>query len=179
MAVKIRGLDKAIRNIKKTLSKDLRDKTLLNAIGEEIVLDIQNNTFKGKSSITGKRFKRYSNSYKDTIKGKTSFRTINGKVVPLKPGLAEDGATFGGKNASRPNLFVSGQLLKALTHKVDKNNVLIFTKPDERTKYPNQKKKPSINNAKLSEIVSKDRPYIGLTQKALKKITNRIKRFFK
>lgn len=179
MAVKITGLPQAIKNIKKDLEKRASDRRLLNAMGQEIVLDIQNTTAKGKSAITGRQFKKYSKSYKETIRGKTSFRTNKqGKTYPVKPALPEDIVTFSGKSSSKPNLSVSLQMLKALTFKVVRSTVEIFTKASRRSRLANQKKDSKVNNQQLSDIVSRDRPYIGISQVALKKITRRIKRFF-
>lgn len=179
MAVKIIGLGQALKNIKKDLEKKASDKRLLNAMGQDIVLDIQNTTAKGKSAITGRQFKKYSKSYKQTIRGKTSFRTNKqGKVYPVKPALPEDIVTFSGKSSSKPNLSVSFQMLKALTFKVVGSTVEIFTKASRRSRLPNQKSDSRLSNQALSDIVSEDRPYIGISQRALKKITRRIKRFF-
>lgn len=71
---------------------------------------------RGVSPVQGKgKFKKYSDSYKQTIKGKTTFRTVNGRVVPIK------GRDTDYLNASRPtkaispvNLRHTGEFIKSL-----------------------------------------------------------------
>lgn len=102
-------LNRLVPLIKKDYSKRLRTPLKL-----AILKDIS----RGVSPVRSKgRFKKYSNSYKSTIRGKSWFFKVNGKLVVLTAGRGETFPTvpfFTGKKISPVNLKVSGAMLKSL-----------------------------------------------------------------
>lgn len=74
----------------------------------------------GRSPVkrAGGRFKKYSDSYKQQIKGEVTFRKINGRIVPIRPkkGSRLDNEITKLKNGkvSPVNLKLSGDLLRSV-----------------------------------------------------------------
>ena len=93
---------------------------------------------KGISPVEGfGRYEKYSDSYKDQIQGKVSFRTFKNpkRVVALEP-LQADKIKFAGKKIRPVNLKLSGKLHKSLESKVSKSGVRIVFK-NKVAKYHN------------------------------------------
>jgi len=68
---------------------------------------------KGRSPVLKGRWdKPYSKSYKDAIKGKVTFRTVNGRVIPISG--PDPGVLIFGKKVRPVNLKLSGQLWNTL-----------------------------------------------------------------
>lgn len=66
----------------------------------------------GVSPVEGKRWTKYSDSYKDVIRGKVSFRKRGGKLIKInKP---DPNVVGKGKSISPVNLRLSGGLWKSL-----------------------------------------------------------------
>lgn len=103
----VRSLHTLPRKVKKNFAIEIK-RELADIVVEEILA--------GKSPVKGKRFKKYSRSYRDQIEGEVSFRTINGKVVPLKP-LAQDAQKYQSKDSGMVNMMVKGEMLNSLTVK--------------------------------------------------------------
>jgi len=111
----LKNLKQLIPKIRKTYVRKVRS-----GIGNQI---IKKNISKGLSPVKGKgRFQKYSDSYKETIKGNVSFRKIKGKVVPLP---FPDASVFGLKKLTPVNLKLSGQMLSTFFTKVIKDSLLI------------------------------------------------------
>ena len=68
---------------------------------------------RGKSPVKGKRWQKYSDSYKAQIKGTLDFRTIKGRVVPMKPSSAGTFPQQFGKKISPRNMKLTGIMLKS------------------------------------------------------------------
>lgn len=107
------------------------------------------------------RLKKLSKSYIDFRKGKVSFFTRNGTVIPIKPKAPPklDSTTSPGKS----NLTFSGQLLRSL---------VVSSKKGEFTiRANNRRRKNGLTNNELAEIVSNQgRPFMGLTVGELRKL---------
>ena len=97
----------------------------------EIRNSILNRIATGNSPVQGKgKFAPYSRSYKDSIKGNTSFRTIEGKVIPYRPAFNSDRDKFRGKQIRPVNLKITGKMLKSLKIREIRNGIsIIFTDP--------------------------------------------------
>ena len=90
------------------------DLTAPTATKQAILQDIA----KGISPVRNQgKFKKYSKTYLAQIRGQLDFRTINGRVVVIKPKKGQKLNTWPrqhGKNVSPINLKVTGELYKAL-----------------------------------------------------------------
>ena len=76
----------------------------------------------GVSPVRGQRlFKKYSQSYKDGIRGKVKFRTINGRVIPM----AGPDPRLKGKALSPVNLKLTGKMMRSLFCRVNGNRTNI------------------------------------------------------
>ncbi len=97
------------RNVFKQIRKEFaKSGTNARSIKKQIIEDMA----AGVSPVEGKRWAKYSQSYKDVIRGKVSFRKIGGKVVKLnKP---DSNVVGKGKSVSPVNLRLSGGLWKSL-----------------------------------------------------------------
>lgn len=87
----------------------------------------------GVSPVKGQgRFKKYSDSYVESIKGKVAFRKIKGRVVPIRSGdILEGSASFFSRygKAQRPvNLTLTGQMLR--TVRIRRNPSLYYFEID-------------------------------------------------
>jgi len=104
---KLPSLSKILPEIRSGLSIFLP-----NIVKESIVNDIS----RGVSPVEGERFQKYSDSYKEQIRGKALYYTKNGKVYKI---LAERGEKLNtepakyGKSISPVNLKLSGDMLKS------------------------------------------------------------------
>lgn len=98
------------------LKKIVRDTGVNYIRGAKTLLDrkIVSEMKKGKSPVKNGRWDApYSQSYKDVLKGKVSFRKIKGATIPFKsPDLNIIGL---GKRISPVNLKLSGQLHNSLS----------------------------------------------------------------
>ena len=111
---------KDLTNLKRIipLVKAEYSKRLVRPLKQAILKDI----LRGVSPVRGKgKFKKYSKSYKQSIRGKVLFFTITSggaqKVIAIKAGRGETLPTIPfilGKSLSPVNLKLSGQMLSSL-----------------------------------------------------------------
>ena len=115
-------IDKAKADFKKEISKKIKDEIIgLIEIGVTPV------------RMQPKKFQKYSESYKQAIRGKLSFRNINGKTVPLK---GKD-KNLENKNVSPVNMKVTGKMLRSLRTRITTNGVFVWFS-SEIAKYHNE-----------------------------------------
>lgn len=117
MAVKV---EKDLSNMKRlnTLVKRDYSRRLLRPLKQAILKDI----LRGVSPVRGEgKFKKYSKSYKLSIRGKVQFFTVNSggttKTIAIKAGRGETLPTLPhvlGKRLSPVNLKLSGEMLSSL-----------------------------------------------------------------
>ena len=86
---------------------------------KRIKVAIQKDILRGVSPVAGKgKLPKYSKSYKEVIRGKAAYRTINGKVVRItnKDAVTKLNSKFRahGKRISPVNMKLSGKMLKKL-----------------------------------------------------------------
>jgi len=112
--VKLDDFKKIEKNIQKSLSKEL-SKTLPKVLEKAIVKD---SILKGKSPVRGKRFVKYSDSYKDQIK--RYLKAFGKRVSPV-------------------NMKLSGQMLSTFTVKVLKTGKFIVEFKDKLADIHNSK----------------------------------------
>ena len=112
-------IDKRMKKVKREWAK----KTI-----KMLKFDVRKLILSGKSPVAGKgRFKKYSDSYKQSMgkkKPHTTFRTIGGKVVPLKG--ADPEITKYGKQARPVNLKLSGKMLRSIKGRETRNGLVVW-----------------------------------------------------
>ena len=111
---------KDLRNLKRLVPVIKRDyaKRLVTPLKFAILKDI----LRGVSPVRGKRFPKYSKSYKDSIRGRVMFFTVSGgggakKIIAIKAGRGEKLPTIPfllGKRLSPVNLKLTGEMLSSL-----------------------------------------------------------------
>lgn len=118
--VDISGLTRLLDKVSRETAREISKSNAGDVLEKEVVGTIK----KGNSPVQGfRRFPKYSESYRDQIRGKAAFFTKNGKVIPLKKQgrrktptnslidkLNED---LKGKKRSPVNLTVTGEMLKS------------------------------------------------------------------
>jgi hypothetical protein len=94
-----------------------------------IIKKIKDSVGRGNPPVSGfTRYKGYSQSYKDQILGKVSFRKINGRIVPIRPQLFEDAEPFIYKKIRPVNLLLTGAMMRSLIYRpTQKGFVVYFT----------------------------------------------------
>lgn len=117
MVVKI---TKDLSNLKRLVPVIKREysRRLPRPLKQAILKDI----LRGTSPVKGKRFPKYSDSYRQSIRGRVQFFTVSGggggkRVIAIKAGRGEKLPTIPfllGKKISPVNLKLSGQMLRSL-----------------------------------------------------------------
>lgn len=111
---------KDLRNMKRMIP--LIRKDYVNRLQVPLKLAIIKDILRGVSPVLGKKFPKYSKSYKASIRGKVMFFTVSGgggakKVIAIKAGRGETLPTLPhamGKNLSPVNLKLSDQMLNSM-----------------------------------------------------------------
>jgi hypothetical protein len=100
------------------------DSKLLNKVADDIVNQVRGLARAGKrmTPVGNRPLPAISQSYKEARKGGDTFRTINGKKVPLSgpdPRLADTDSQFFRPSARTSNLTYTGGMMNSLTKRVN------------------------------------------------------------
>jgi len=170
-----------LRNLKTLIPKIQQEakKLAKNPIKKAIIKDIQS----GVSPVKGKRFPKYSDSYKSTIRGEVTFRkSKSGKTFAI-PEPDKEFLTHG-KGISPVNLTLSGGMIKSFFIHVGVRNTLfkigfksflahIHDKKGASKKKVIRRLLPDAGesfNAEISSIIKET------LQKAIKTVTKKLTR---
>jgi len=162
------SLQKAKNDTSRLLKEVIRDTALLNEIGEATVRDIKGQTRRGVSNVTEEKFKSLTPKW---VQKRTEIAKSSGPSDVFSP--------------KRSNLSLTGQLVNSIIYVVDRGLVRIFADGDRkpysyRTKKGEIKEiKSKIDNAELSRLVSKDRPFIGVRKRFEQNILQIVNRFLR
>jgi len=180
--VKKNEIEALRKQIKQRFIKEA-SKTMPKILKKQI---INESILKGKSPVLGEgRYAKYSTSYRNQIKGKVTFRNINGVNVPIKSGniLKKDKSKFRQKKVTPVNLKLSGKLLKSFKVKriVNGFNILFsdaiaLFHQDGTNKMPKRKMLPQEGesfNRRITRAINTD------LARALKKVLpkSKVKKF--
>jgi len=142
--VRIKGLNIALRNVRKQLQDAASSKRMQKQIGEFVVGRIVQQARSGKNEKSGKALPKLSKSYLAMRLGLVKFRTSSsGQVIPIpEPDeiLKTVDKEFFEPTRSKSNLTFTGELLRSLGYSIEKNSLFIkFTKDVRRDGKRNSK----------------------------------------
>jgi hypothetical protein len=159
------SVDALESNTRAAFEKVIRNKELLNDIGETIITDIKFQTRRGNS-----------------IPGKSKLKPLTSKWIEKRRSIDEAQNTGQAFSPRRSNLTASGQLLESLKHKIVGAGKVIVDATGSRIPYfyttkrkgiQQRKKKHEPTNEELAEYVAEQgRPFLGIRDA----IRDRIKR---
>lgn len=103
VSVKFEGLEKLSKNLVDTFNLIIQQQKLIDEVAETIINDIQYQTRRGKSAITG-----------------SGFLPLKKKWIDIRTDIINHSPTIIHKAASpkRSNLTLSGQLISSIRHKI-------------------------------------------------------------
>lgn len=167
--VRIKGVDKVLKNIRKTFEEVSTSKKLLSQIGNFTVDRIKSFARSGKTIAQGrpKSLPRLSESYIQQRMGAVKFRTIDGRVIPFpEPDerLKNVDPEFFDPNRKISNLTFSGQLMRSLIARIERDELFIELK---------ESRDDGIKNSKIVEFLKKldsDYDFIGLDDKGKERV---------
>jgi len=114
------------------------------------------------------RLKKLSKSYIDFRNGKVLFfrNKSTGGLFAIKPGKKQSFpkpqlGEFG--SPAKSNLTLTGQLLNSIKYKLTQRGFKIFIDDNERASPVWAKGQKQLTNKQVAEYVSKDRPFLALT----------------
>ena len=150
--------------VRRAFDRVIKSRNMLTLLGDTIVKDIQFQTRRGVSSVTGNQFKRLG----DTTGSK--------KWVKLRGQIAAAQGTHAAYSQKRSNLTLSGQLLDAVNYTIQPARINFFftgTHQPYRAAYSERSRKSKsrkvsrtigkpLQNAKLADYVSLLRPFFGV-----------------
>lgn len=164
---RVLGLKSLEDKVRVVLTEKLADRDLLTKLGQFAVERIFNTTKLGFSMAGGEKHK-----LKPLSEGYRRYRAKYQAVHPV-------GSFF---SPSRSNLTFTGQMLDALTFKINQSKRLfeVFVKDSARDpvmpiSLRKQKEPPRMSNAEVAaEVADNGRPFIGLDTQATNRMRNEI-----
>jgi len=177
LKINIEGIDKTKRGLKKRI-KELKnaalDKDNINKIAEQTANDMRIRIRDGKG-VKNRGDRQYSMGDK---------YPHSSNYTKFRQRISESLSRY--TNPSRVNLSLSGQMLEAMFGKYkNKNTFMIGFKKRRRIfKYKGVRKKTvemrtKLGNDDLAEINNKERPFLELTDKEVKKVKDMVVEFLK
>ena len=157
MSISVKLNEKSLKDvedlIKKAFNNVIRNKKMLTEIGEDVTKDIQFQTRAGNSIPNNEKLAPLKKSW-----------------ILIRKRIAESQGTHQAYREKRSNLTLSGQLLNSLKAKVKGPGSVEVAPTGLRSRYKIKRKDGKgtyqlgklITNQKLSEYVSKKRPYLGV-----------------
>lgn len=121
----------------------------------------------GVNGTKKEKLKSLSDSYIQYRKGKMYFFKKNGITIAVKGRsnrLKKTGEFF---SPARSNLTMTGQMLKAIEFKVKDTSVTVYINNNVRD--------DGKTNEQVAQLVSKDRPFLGITESESRILKNFIK----
>lgn len=162
---KVVGVQQLQNKVKLTIERSLSSRTILEAVGKFSRDRIY--------AITKLGFSMSGNSKKKLAPLADWYKGYRKRYQEK----TQTGASF---SPNKSNLTLSGQMLDALTYKIDqaRKTVQVFVQDSGRKPNPyplRGRKNDSRSNAQVAkEVAQKGRPFIGLDQDAVKRIKNDI-----
>ena len=157
-----------IRAIKKSVVdalKEIQSSAGMRQLGREATTIVRRRTLLGfgvpSNGAPREKLKSLSTSYKQQRRGEIGFFTKNNKVIPFVP---KTKPTLSSKTTpSKSNLTFSGELLDSL-----KEFVTGLGKVEVR---PTGTRRDGLTNEQVAEFVSKERPFLNLSNNEIKQLT--------